>query len=67
MTNLWKGKVVYAVVTAPRKGNRTRRLFLYTKNPEEIDFDLELCAYETVHAYGKENRLFLPLAWYGLR
>ncbi len=67
MTNLWKGKVVYAVVTAPRKGNGTRRLFLCTRNPEEIDFDLGLCTDETIRAYGKENRLYLPLAWYGLR
>ncbi len=67
MTDLWKGRVVYAVVTAPKKGNGTRRLFLCTKDPEEIEFDLELCADDTVRAYGEENRLYLPLAWYSLR
>jgi len=67
ITNLWKDKGVYAVVTAPKKGNGTRRLFLCTKNPEEIEFNLDLCADETIRAYGKENRLYLPLAWYRLR
>jgi len=67
MTNLWKEKVVYAVITAPKKGNGTHRLFLCTKNPEEVEFDLDLCADETIRAYGKESRLYLPLAWYGLR
>ncbi len=67
MTNLWKDKVVYAVVTAPKKWNGSRRLFLCTKNPEEVEFDLDLCADETIRTYGKEDRLYLPLAWYGLR
>jgi len=55
------------VVTESKKGNGTRHLFLCTKNPEEIEFDLELCADEMVRAYGKENRLYLSLAWYGFR
>ncbi len=59
--------MVYAVVTAPKKGKGGRRLFLCTKNPEEVEFDLDLCADETIRAYGKESRLYLPLAWYDLR
>jgi len=32
-----------------------------------VGFDLDLCADETIRAYGKENRLYLPLAWDGVR
>lgn len=67
ITNLWKDKVVYAVITAPKKGNGSRRLFLCTVNPEEIEFDLDSCADEKNCAYGKEDRRYLPLAWYSLR
>lgn len=65
LTNLWKGKVVYALVTAPKK--EKRRLFLCTKDPREISFDWERSADKTTYAYGKDNRLYLPLAWYALR
>lgn len=67
ITKLWKDKVVYALVTAPKTGKGSRRLFLCTKNPKEISFDLKRCADETIHQYGQENKLYLPLAWYGLR
>ena len=42
-------------------------MFLCTGNPDEIPFDLDLCADETIRAYGRENRSYLPLAWYSLR
>lgn len=67
ITRLWKDQVVYALVTAPKKGKGSRRLFLCTGNPDEIPFDLDLCADETIRAYGRENRSYLPLAWYSLR
>lgn len=34
ITNLWKDKVVYALVTAPKNGKGSRRLFLCTADPE---------------------------------
>lgn len=54
-------------LSKPKTGKGSRRLFLCTKNPEEISFDLERCADDTIHQYSQENRLYLPLAWYGLR
>lgn len=59
--------MVYALVTAPKKGKGKRCLFLCTKDPKEISFDWERSADKTIYAYGKENRLYLPLAWYALR
>jgi len=67
ITNLWKGKTVYAPVTAPQNGKGGRRLFLCTKNPREISFDWEQSADETLHNYGGENIFYLPLGWYYLR
>ena len=67
ITNLWQEKTVYALITAPKKGNGTRRLFLCTADPKTISFDWKNNADQSVSDYGKENILFLPLAWYGLR
>ena len=39
ITSLWKGKVVYALVTAPKNGKWSRRLFLCTADPGTISFD----------------------------
>ena len=66
-TNLWKDKVVYALVTAPKNGKESRRLFLCTVNPVSIPFDWESSADKTTCSYGAENISCLPLAWYGLR
>ena len=67
ITNLWKGKVVYALVTAPKNGKGSRRLFLCTADPRTIFFDWENSADKTACSYGAENVFYLPLAWYGLR
>ncbi|MDO4339067.1 MAG: transposase [Eubacteriales bacterium] len=67
ITNLWKGKVVYALVTAPKNGKGSRRLFLCTADPETISFDWKNSADKTACSYGAENVLYLPLAWYCLR
>ncbi len=67
ITNLWKGKVVYALVTAPKNGKGSRRLFLCTADPRTISFDWENSADKTACSYGAENVFYLPLAWYGLR
>jgi len=67
ITNLWKGKNVYALITAPKNGKGGRRLFLCTKDPRDISFDWERSADETFHNYGGENVFYLPLGWYYLR
>jgi len=67
ITNLWKGKVVYALVTAPKNGKGGRRLFLCTAAPRNISFDWENSSDKTTYSYGAENLFYLPLAWYGLR
>ena len=67
ITNLWKDKVVYALVTAPKNGKGSRRLFLCTANPRNSSFDWENSADKTICTYGEENVFYLPLAWYGLR
>lgn len=67
ITNLWKEKVVYALVTAPKNGKGGRRLFLCTVDPRNITFDWENSADQAIYSYGAEHVLFLPLAWYGLR
>ena len=67
ITNLWKDKVVYAFVTAPKNGKGSRRLFLCTADPRTISFDWENSADKTTCCYGAENIFYLPLAWYGLR
>ena len=67
ITNLWKDKVVYAFVTAPKNGKGSRRLFLCTADPRTISFDWENSSDKTTYSYGAENVFYLPLAWYGLR
>lgn len=67
ITNLWKDKVVYALVTAPKNGKGSRRLFLCTVDPGTIFFDWENSADQTICSYGAENVFYLTLAWYGLR
>lgn len=37
-TNLWKDKVVYALVTAPKNGKGSRCLFLCTADPGSISY-----------------------------
>lgn len=59
--------MVYALVTAPKNGKGSRRLFLCTADPRAISFDWENSADKTAYLYGAEDVLYLPLAWYGLR
>lgn len=67
LTRLWKGRVVYAIVTLPKNGNGSRRLFFCTKNPEEIALDYKNCADDAIREYGKEDVRYLPLTCYMLR
>lgn len=67
LTRLWGGRVVYAIVTLPKSGNGSRRLFFCTKAPEEITLDYRNCADDAIREYGKEDIRYLPLACYMLR
>ena len=62
LTRLWEGRVVYALVTLPKSGNGSRRLFFCTKDPESILLDHSRCENDTIRGYGEENKQYLPLA-----
>lgn len=64
LTRLWGGRVVYAIVTLPRSGNGSRRLFFCTKDPEDIVLDYDSCADDAIRGYGKEDIRYLPPACY---
>lgn len=67
LTRLWGERVVYAFVTAPKKGGDSHRLFFCTKKPEEITLDYSLCVDDRIRKYGEEDISYLPLACYLLR
>lgn len=67
LTRLWGERVVYAIVTLPKSGNGSRRLFFCTKDPESIILDYSRCEDDTIRGYGEEKKQFLPLACYSLR
>ena len=67
LTRLWGERVVYALVTLPKSGNGSRRLFFCTKDPENILLDYSRCEDDAIRGYGEENKLFLPLACYSPR
>jgi len=52
---------------APKSGSDSRRLFLCTKDLENILLDYSRCEDDTIRGYGKENEQFLPLACYSAR
>jgi len=67
ITNLWKDRKVYALVTFPKKGKGTHRLFLSTIDPKEISFTQEWCNKGELCPYAEENIEYLPLDLYALR
>lgn len=67
LTRLWGERVVYAIVTLPKSGNGSRRLFFCTKDPESIIIDYNRCEDDIIRGYGEENKQFLPLACYSPR
>ena len=67
LTRLWKGRVVYAIVTLPKSGSGSYRLFFCTKDPESIILDYSKCEDDAIRGYGEENKQFLPLACYSPR
>ena len=67
MTNLWKERKVHAIVTLPKKGKGTHRLFLSTIEPEEISLSLNWCTEGELCPYAEENIKYLPLDLYAFR
>ena len=67
LTRLWGERVVYAIVTLPKSGNGSRRLFFCTKEPESIILDYGNCEDGMIRGYGEENAKFLPIACYSPR
>jgi len=66
ITNLFDKRVVYATVSKLTDSGSTR-VFLCTRNPEEMDFSTEFLENKTSRAYADTNRAFLPVAIYSLR
>jgi len=66
LTRIFGKRVVYAIVTKARNG-KSFRLFLCTKKPESIDFDIDFLRNNTAQAYALADTAFLPLAIYSLR
>ena len=64
-TMLFGKREVWAIVTKSEKGNQ-RRLFLCTKDPKEIHFDLSLADAKAV-LFANADADFLPLTIYALR
>ena len=67
LTRLWGERVVYAIVTLPKSGNGSRRLFFSTKDPESIILDYSKCEDDTIRGYVEDNKKFLPPACYSPR
>ena len=49
--------MVYAIVTLPKSGNGSRRLFLCTKDPEGIGLDYKNCADDAIREYGRKTSI----------
>ena len=64
-TMLFGSRVVWAIVTKSKKGNHYR-LYLCTKDPKELRFDLSRAG-EKAALFAKADADFLPLTVYALR
>lgn len=67
ITNLWKNRKVHALVTFPKTGKGSYRLFLSTIDPKEISFTQEWCNKGELCPYAEENIEYLPLDLYAFR
>lgn len=67
LTRLWGERVVHAIVTLPKSGKGSRRLFFCTKDPESIILDYGSCEDEAIRGYGEEDKKFLPIVCYSRR
>ncbi len=54
--------MLYAIVTLPKSGNGSRKLFFCTKDPEGIGLDYKNCADDAIHEYREEDTCYLLLA-----
>ena len=54
LTRLWEGRVVSAIVTLPKSGGGSRRLFFCTANPKSIRLDYSRCEDDTMRGYGRK-------------
>jgi len=67
ITKLFGKRVVYATVSKLTDSGCTR-VFLFTKNPEELNFSVDFLESKSpARIYADKNRDFLPLAIYSLR
>ena len=66
MTRLLGHRIVYAIVTKPKKG-ASYRVFLCTSDPTSISFDPDFVGNRTAAAYAKAAPSLLPLTIYSLR
>lgn len=66
MTDLFKRRIMYAIVTQSKSG-KSRRLFLCSRNPEELCFDLAFLNNDNASAYARHNPRLLPLTIYSMR
>ena len=66
MTRLFGKRIVYAIVTKPKKGS-SYRIFLCTSDPAAIPFDVNFIKNRTAAAYAKSAPALLPLTIYSLR
>lgn len=65
MTRLFGKRYVYAIVTESKSGSR--RLFICTKSPQELHFDIHCTGIGKAAVYGKTDVFLLPLTIYSLR
>ncbi len=65
MTNLFDKEQVFAIVTKSRSGN-SKRLFLCSKSPTQLKFDLAFLS-EATDVYAQSDAMLLPLSIYALR
>lgn len=66
MTRLFGKRIVYAIVTKPKKSS-SYRVFLCTTDPAAIPFDPDFIKKHTAAAYAKADPSLLPLTIYSLR
>ncbi len=67
ITNLWKDRTVYVLVTFQKKGKGTHRLFLSTIDPKEISLTQKWCNKGELCPYAEEHIEYFPLDLYAFR
>ena len=65
ITNLFGKKTVHAIVTKTKNGSH--RLFICTKDPHQLNFDLDSSELGKASLFAKNDVQFLPLTVYSMR